>query len=97
MATIQDVARLANVSVSSVSNVLNGRAERMRQDTFVRIEQAGISSEPNRSTPEDREHSNFGFARAHYVEPVVRAVGSRYRAGGAGQAQLPGFGMQHLS
>ncbi|CAM4026385.1 LacI family DNA-binding transcriptional regulator [Bordetella muralis] len=40
MATIQDVARLANVSVSSVSNVLNGRAERMRQDTFARIEQA---------------------------------------------------------
>lgn len=40
MATIQDVARLANVSVSSVSNVLNGRVERMRQDTFVRIEQA---------------------------------------------------------
>lgn len=40
MATIQDVAQLANVSVSSVSNVLNGRAERMRQDTFARIEQA---------------------------------------------------------
>lgn len=40
MATIQDVARLANVSVSSVSNVLNGRTERMRQDTFARIQQA---------------------------------------------------------
>ncbi len=40
MATIQDVARLANVSVSSVSNVLNGRTERMRKDTFARIEEA---------------------------------------------------------
>ncbi|MVW80895.1 LacI family DNA-binding transcriptional regulator [Bordetella sp. 02P26C-1] len=40
MATIQDVARLADVSVSSVSNVLNGRTERMRQETYVRIEQA---------------------------------------------------------
>jgi DNA-binding LacI/PurR family transcriptional regulator len=40
MATIQDVARLANVSVSSVSNVLNGRAERMRKDTFLRVQQA---------------------------------------------------------
>lgn len=40
MATIQDVARLANVSVSSVSNVLNGRAERMREDTFERVQQA---------------------------------------------------------
>lgn len=40
MATIQDVARLANVSVSSVSNVLNGRTERMRAETFARIEEA---------------------------------------------------------
>lgn len=40
MATIQDVARLANVSVSSVSNVLNGRNDRMREDTFSRIQQA---------------------------------------------------------
>lgn len=40
MATIQDVARLANVSVSSVSNVLNGRAERMRPETFARIQEA---------------------------------------------------------
>lgn len=40
MATIQDVARLANVSVSSVSNVLNGRSERMREETYARIQQA---------------------------------------------------------
>lgn len=40
MATIQDVARLANVSISSVSNVLNGRTERMRKETFIRIQQA---------------------------------------------------------
>ena len=40
MATIQDVARLANVSVSSVSNVLNGRTERMRKETFIRIQEA---------------------------------------------------------
>ncbi|MGP1614715.1 MAG: LacI family DNA-binding transcriptional regulator [Pollutimonas bauzanensis] len=40
MTTIQDVARLAGVSVSSVSNVLNGRSDRMRQDTFARIDGA---------------------------------------------------------
>lgn len=40
MATIQDVAKLAKVSISSVSNVLNGRTERLRPDTFARIEQA---------------------------------------------------------
>jgi DNA-binding LacI/PurR family transcriptional regulator len=38
--TIQDVARLAHVSVSSVSNVLNGRADRMRPDTHARIQEA---------------------------------------------------------
>ncbi len=40
MTTIQDVARLASVSVSSVSNVLNGRTDRMGKETFTRIEDA---------------------------------------------------------
>jgi DNA-binding LacI/PurR family transcriptional regulator len=40
MPTIQDVARLADVSVSSVSNVLNSRADRMRPETYARIEEA---------------------------------------------------------
>jgi DNA-binding LacI/PurR family transcriptional regulator len=38
--TITDVARLANVSTSSVSNVLNGRSKRMRPDTRERIQHA---------------------------------------------------------
>jgi DNA-binding LacI/PurR family transcriptional regulator len=38
--TISDVARLANVSTSSVSNVLNGRTQRMRPDTMARIQHA---------------------------------------------------------
>jgi DNA-binding LacI/PurR family transcriptional regulator len=40
MAKIGDVARLAGVSISTVSNVLNGRAERMRGDTLSRVESA---------------------------------------------------------
>ena len=36
-ATITDVAQLAGVSISTVSNLLNGRSERMRPDTKARI------------------------------------------------------------
>ena len=38
--TIADVARLADVSVSSVSNLLNGRSQRMRPATRKRIQDA---------------------------------------------------------
>ncbi|MEI2416686.1 LacI family DNA-binding transcriptional regulator [Orrella sp. JC864] len=40
MATMQDVAKLAKVSISSVSNVLNGRTERLRPETTARVQQA---------------------------------------------------------
>jgi len=39
-ATIHDVAALAGISTTTVSNLLNGRVERMRPETRERIEQA---------------------------------------------------------
>lgn len=51
MATIHDVAALAGVSVSSVSNVLNGRTEKLGADTFARVEAAigQLNYRPNRA------------------------------------------------
>jgi len=48
--TIHDVARLASVSPSTVSNLLNGRHDRMRPVTKMRIEQAidRLGYTPNR-------------------------------------------------
>ncbi len=40
MSTILDVAREAGVSVSTISNVLNGRVDRMRGDTLQRVQAA---------------------------------------------------------
>lgn len=50
MPTIQDVAQHADVSVSTVSNVLNGRSERMRPETLARVQAAieALSFRPNR-------------------------------------------------
>lgn len=50
MSTIQDVARHAGVSVSTISNVLNGRMDRMRKDTLQRVEAAiaALAFRPNR-------------------------------------------------
>src|SRR5437016_3840903 len=40
IATIRDVARLADVSLSTVSNVLNGKLDQMRPETTERIQRA---------------------------------------------------------
>lgn len=50
-ATIDDVARRAAVSVSTVSNVLNGRESRMRAETLARVRQAiaELGFRPNHS------------------------------------------------
>jgi DNA-binding LacI/PurR family transcriptional regulator len=51
VSTIQDVARKAGVSVSTISNLLNGRVDRMRLDTRQRVEAAiaALGYRPNRA------------------------------------------------
>ncbi|SAL48479.1 ribose operon repressor [Caballeronia udeis] len=51
MATIHDVAALAGVSTSSVSNVLNGRTEKLSAATYSRVEEAirKLAFRPNRA------------------------------------------------
>lgn len=50
-ATIEDVARQASVSISTVSNVLNGRESRMRPETLTRVRQAiaDLNFRPNQA------------------------------------------------
>jgi DNA-binding LacI/PurR family transcriptional regulator len=51
VSTIADVARQAGVSVSTISNVLNGRLDRMRHETLQRVEAAiaALDYRPNRA------------------------------------------------
>jgi len=51
VSTIADVARQAGVSVSTISNVLNGRIERMSRETLERVQAAiaALDYRPNRA------------------------------------------------
>ena len=89
-ASIRDVAAMAGTSVSTVSNLLNGRPNRMRSDTVQRIEEAieRLGYKPNRSarslktgfTPAigllvPSVANPFHGAMAHAVEVAAQAHG----------------------
>ncbi len=88
--SIRDVAAMAGTSVSTVSNLLNGRPNRMRSDTVQRIEEAieRLGYKPNRSARSLKTGftaaigllvpsvaNPFHGAMAHAVEIVAQARG----------------------
>lgn len=77
MANIRDVARLAKVSISSVSNVLNNRVSQMSTETLLRIEQAirDLNYRPARSLPSagDEKNKIFGLLVPSIVNPSFSA------------------------
>lgn len=98
--TILDVARLAQVSPSTVSNLLNGRAERMRPSTRKRIEEAiaQLDYRPNHAARRLKSGSApliglivpsvanpfFGIF-ARYVEETAQASGFQVLLGNGGR------------
>jgi transcriptional regulator, LacI family len=78
MTNIRDVARHAGVSVSCVSNVLNGRFDQMRHETRVRIEQVmtELNYQPSRVAQQLKtgQIKMFGLLVPSIVNPSFSAL-----------------------
>ena len=78
MANIRDVARLAGVSISSVSNVLNNKTGQMSEQTRLRIEQAmsKLNYQPERAPVPDKnvQKKIIGLLVPSIVNPSFSAL-----------------------
>lgn len=78
MANIRDVARQAGVSISSVSNVLHNRTDRMSNDTRLRIEQVmnELNYHPARTggSPNSGQAKIIGLLVPSIVNPSFSAL-----------------------
>lgn len=85
-ATIEDVARKAGVSISTVSNVLNGREARMRSETIARVRDTlsnlDVPTQPVGTSAQDRPSGDDRAAGAVHRQPVLRRADPLDRGSG---------------
>ncbi len=84
MSTIQDVARHAGVSISTISNVLNGRTDRMGAETLARVQSAiaALGYRPSRAAQQLKTGHNpmLGLLVPSIANPMYGTIAREVEA-----------------